>query len=183
MAESTPILILAQPDRPEARFDPAAAFEPGAILPEQLDIRTDVAGGGSRALMLAVLEEAILCIVGEAKATGSTRRTREATRAREWVRASDPSWLFSFESVCAALDIAPEPLRDALLVKLRHDLVKPIRVSSHRVLRNRSRVEQKRRKKRTVAEGRRGKAEAHVSPHDRRRRRTRGSARRPSHWW
>jgi hypothetical protein len=147
MSETTPIIVLAQPGRPEASFDPASVFEPGAILPEQLEPQVRE-GRGSRALMLAVLEEAILCIVGDAKAagTGSGRRTREATRAREWVRVRDPSWLFSFESVCAALDIEPEPLRDALLVKLRPDR-KPALSSSHRVLRNRSRVEQKRTKR------------------------------------
>lgn len=154
MTESTPIIVLTQPDRPEARFDPAAVFEPGALLPEQLEPQVREAGRGSRALMLAVLEEAILCIVGDAKAAGTGRRAREATRAREWVRTRDPSWLFSFESVCAALDIAAEPLRDALLVKLRHDR-KPILASSHRVLRNRSKVEQKRAKRPAASRTRR----------------------------
>ena len=54
----------------------------------------------------------------------------------------DPSWLFSFENVCSALDIEPEPLRDALF-KLKHEDL-DLRQSRHRVLRNRSRVEVKR---------------------------------------
>jgi len=147
MDHSAPILLLAKPNRPEARFDPAAVFAPGAVLPDQLESSAQQPAGGSRALMLAVLEEAILCIVGHAKADVSEKHSREASRARRWVGARDPSWLFSFENVCMTLDIEPEPLRDALLVKLRHGDVKPIRTASHRVLRNRTRVEQKREKR------------------------------------
>jgi hypothetical protein len=148
MDHSAPILLLAKPNRPEARFDPAAIFAPGAVLPEQLESSTQLPAAGSRALMLAVLEEAILCIVGDdAKVDVSGKHSREAARARQWVGARDPSWLFSFENVCMTLDIEPEPLRDALLVKLRHGDVKAIRTASHRVIRNRTRVEQKREKR------------------------------------
>jgi hypothetical protein len=157
MTVSNPILLLSRRDRPEARFDPAALFAPGAVLPEQLESSVREHLGGSRALMLAVLEEAILCIVGEAKSTAPGKRSREAARARQWVGERDPSWLFSFDSVCLALDIEPEPLRDALLFKLRHEDWKTLRAASHRVLRNRTKVEQKR-VKRPVAP-RRARAE------------------------
>lgn len=90
--------------------------------------------------MLAVLEEAILCILGSARATANRRREREAARAREWVRAEDPTYLFSFDSVCAVLEIEPQPLRDALLNKVRHDEHPLARPLSHRVLRSRRRV-------------------------------------------
>jgi hypothetical protein len=140
MNESTPVFLISPTTEPRARFDPAAIFEPGAILPEQLDGVVREGRSGSRGLMLAVLEEAILCILGNARATATRRRAREAARAKEWVRAEDPSYLFSFDSVCAVLEIAPEPLRDALLNKVRHDDHALARPLSHRVLRNRRRV-------------------------------------------
>jgi hypothetical protein len=138
---ATPVLLLAQSDRAGARFDPSAV-----LLPEQLDPRVREDLGGSRALMLAVLEEAIQCLDGDATATVAGKRAREASRARQWVRTRDPSLLFSFESVCEILDIESEPLREALLVKLQHDEVRA-RSSSHRVLRTSRRVGQKRTKR------------------------------------
>jgi len=142
---TTPVLLLAS-DRAGARFDPSAVLEPVALLPEQLDPRVREDLGGSRALMLAVLEEAIQCLDGDATATAAGKRAREASRARQWVRTRDPSLLFSFESVCEILDIESEPLREALLVKLQHDEVR-VRSSSHRVLRTSRRVGQKRTKR------------------------------------
>jgi hypothetical protein len=149
MSDSTPVFFISSTSRPEARFDPSAIFEPGAILPEQLDGVVRESTSGSRGLMLAVLEEAILCILGNARATASRRREREAARAREWVRTEDPSYLFSFDSVCAVLEIEPGPLRDALLNKVRHDDHPIARPLSHRVLRTRRRVTTGRQGRRT----------------------------------
>ena len=109
-------------------------FEPDFSALERSDAR--VLDGGSRGLMLAVLEEAIQCLVGDARATARGARAREAARARQWILERDPTSLFSFESICAILGIEANPLRDALLLKLQHDGVRGV-PSSHRVLRPR----------------------------------------------
>jgi hypothetical protein len=99
--------------------------------------------GGSRGLMLAVLEEAIQCLAGDARATARRRRTREASRARQWILTRDPSSLFSFENICAALDLEADALREALLRKTEEgDMKAP--ASSHRVLRRRKNLQQNR---------------------------------------
>ena len=67
-----------------------------------------------RRLMFAVLTDAI---VRFRRLTESRRpRTRhDLMEAAHWIRSEDRSWPCSFVNVCEALDIAPEPLRRALL--------------------------------------------------------------------
>jgi hypothetical protein len=97
---------------------------------------------GSRGLMLAVLEEAIQCLAGDARATATRRRAREASRARQWILTRDASSPFSFESICAALDLEADALRRALLRKAEEGCL-TMPVSSHRVLRTRRKVQRK----------------------------------------
>jgi len=68
---------------------------------------------GERALMRAVLEDAIRCLAGE---IGPVReRPQLAAEARVWIEATDPRWPFSFENVCDSLGFEPERLRTRLL--------------------------------------------------------------------
>lgn len=68
---------------------------------------------GERALLRAVLEDAIRCMAGE---IGPVReRPVLAAEARAWVGDRDRQWPMSFENVCDALGFAPEALRDRLL--------------------------------------------------------------------
>ena len=70
-------------------------------------------GSGERALMRAVLEDAIHCMAAE---TGPpAERLQLATRARAWVVAEDVGWPFSFTNLCDALGFSPETLRARLL--------------------------------------------------------------------
>ena len=116
-------------------IDAASLIEPAIVLPEQIE---SLRSGGARALMLAVLEEAILCIQGAGRCIRSGG-SREAERARRWVRSPDRSWLFSFENVCAALEIDSDCLRASLLSDgSRGRLVSPGALR-HRVLRGRAR--------------------------------------------
>src|SRR5262245_2361293 len=94
-------------------IDSSAIVQPEILLPDQVESLRSRERGGPRALMLAVLEEAILCIRGADR--GRAADAREASRARRWVRSRDQSWLFSFENVCAALDIDASALRSSLL--------------------------------------------------------------------
>ncbi len=69
--------------------------------------------GGERALMRAVLEDAVRCLVGE---VGPRRqRGQLAAEAREWIEAADPRSPFSFENVCDGLGLHAVSLRGRLL--------------------------------------------------------------------
>jgi hypothetical protein len=63
---------------------------------------------GEQKLLFAVLEDALRCYV-QSKNRGSERR--DFLGAREWFNDRSTSHVFSFESVCANLDINPECLR------------------------------------------------------------------------
>jgi hypothetical protein len=68
---------------------------------------------GERALMRAVLEDAIRCLSGE---IGPVReRPQLAAEARAWLEASDTRWPYSFENVCDHLGFDPERLRSRVL--------------------------------------------------------------------
>ena len=90
-----------------------APFEPDTLLPEQLVLPGRQAMQGERLLMLAVLEDALDCY-------RKCRRSRDAAtrllfdETRAWVESRDHDRLFSFESICEALDIDPDYLRRRL---------------------------------------------------------------------
>jgi hypothetical protein len=70
-------------------------------------------GEPERALMRAVLEDAIRCLVGEGRPLA--RRALLAAQARKWVAKRDARWPYSFDNVCCALNLAPEAVRPCLL--------------------------------------------------------------------
>ncbi len=88
-------------------------FEPETLLPEQLDLPGRQPPQGERLLLLAVLEDAIDCY-------RRCRRSRDPAmrllfdETRAWVESRDHDTLFSFESLCEALDIDPDYLRRRL---------------------------------------------------------------------
>ena len=63
-----------------------------------------------RLLMLAVLENAVMCYRRYARARDSQAR-RWFEEARDWLASCDRSSLFSFESICDALDLHPSYVR------------------------------------------------------------------------
>jgi DNA-binding CsgD family transcriptional regulator len=68
---------------------------------------------GERALVLAVLVDAIQCLTGK---IGSIRhRDRHIAEARTWVEDRDTSWPFSFDNVCDLLGLEAAGLRRRLL--------------------------------------------------------------------
>src|SRR5262249_22056700 len=91
----------------------ATPFEPDTLLPEQLDRRGRQAPQGERLLLLAVLEDAVDCY-------RRCRRSRDPAarllfdETRAWVEARDRGTLFSFETLCEALDFDPDYLRRRL---------------------------------------------------------------------
>jgi len=67
-----------------------------------------------RSLMLAVLEDAILCFQDNFRAI--CRRKRSLYNdAEEWIFSNDRSYLFSFENICDALGMDPAFIRQGLI--------------------------------------------------------------------
>lgn len=93
-----------------------AGVAPDVILPGQITCgaRCDGTTSGARALMTAILDDALLCIArGRRRSRWQTRRL--AADAEAWVRADDPQWLLSFASICGVLGIDADALRDRIL--------------------------------------------------------------------
>lgn len=93
-----------------------ALFEPELILPAQMTggARVDGDTSGARALMVAILEDALLCVErGRRRRHPRTRRL--AAEAETWVRSDCREWLFAFASICDVLGIDPDAVRARLL--------------------------------------------------------------------
>ena len=86
------------------------------ILPSQTSVgaRWDGDTSGPRALMLAILEDALRCIE-----KGRRRRTfyarRLAAEAEAWVRSDRRDWPFSFVNVCETLGFETDAVRKVFL--------------------------------------------------------------------
>jgi hypothetical protein len=93
----------------------ADLFSPVTVLPEQFFPPPAEAdrGRGERALMRAVLEDALFYSrkYGNAKRPSQRRPAREA---EEWFWAEDYSWPFSFLNICAALGLDADYIRMSL---------------------------------------------------------------------
>ena len=88
---------------------------PDAVLPAQVSegVRWDADTSGPRALMLAVLEDAVRCIENGRRQRRFGMR-RLATEAEAWVRCDRADWPFSFLNVCEALGIDVDAMRRRL---------------------------------------------------------------------
>src|SRR5262249_47071293 len=78
---------------------------------------------GERALLRAVLQDAVLCLTGQG--VPKRERARVAAEARQWMLSRSRRWLFAFESICDVLDINAEYLRDKLL-RHRRPVMQPV---------------------------------------------------------
>src|SRR6266705_34098 len=77
-------------------------------------VRTEGSPAASeRALMRAVLEDGIRCLIGEVGPRH--QRGALAAEAREWIETADPRWPFSFENLCDGLGLEAANLRRRLL--------------------------------------------------------------------
>jgi hypothetical protein len=68
-----------------------------------------------RALLRAVLQEAILDVRGYATGMAGTDRQRAAQEAYCWIVSRNVTWPFSFENICAVLGFDADCLRQWLL--------------------------------------------------------------------
>jgi hypothetical protein len=82
---------------------------------QQVDCMVAEAGpaAGERALMRAVLEDAIRCL--GADAGPGRQRAQLAEDARGWITAADMRWPYSFQNVCEGLGLDASCIRQRLL--------------------------------------------------------------------
>src|SRR5258705_10035753 len=95
---------------------------PDVILPQQFfdGPRRDSDFSPEKALMLAVLEDAIRCFQEYFRTTRARPRML-SRQAERWIRTRDWNWPFSFNNVCESLGIDSDCMRDALLrMKYEH---------------------------------------------------------------
>jgi len=113
-----------------ASFDSISArlIEPETILPSQYydRFRGRSILEGERRLMLAVLEDGIMCYQKYAGAT-RPRYKRLFREAESWLfHDSGSSWPFSFEAICGFFDFDPGYLRQRLQRWREHLLSQPL---------------------------------------------------------
>jgi len=92
-----------------------SVFEPDTLLASQYFDRVRGRAGidGERRLMVAVLEDAVTTYMKQAGATDPQRADLFAD-AEAWIESDDAVSFYSFENVCAVLDLDPEYLRRGL---------------------------------------------------------------------
>ena len=97
------------------RTPSCGCISPEVVLPGQFyaSVRNRRAGERERLLMLAVLEDAIVCYQRYSRARGPGAR-HLFEEAQEWLESRDRSVLFSFESICDTLEISAEYVRRGL---------------------------------------------------------------------
>jgi hypothetical protein len=89
-------------------------FEADILLPSQFfSVSTVSAHQPERRLMLAVLEDAVLIVAKHAGDKGARAR-RLVREAQQWIGAPGYGWPFSFENICAVLNIDAPALRQGL---------------------------------------------------------------------
>jgi hypothetical protein len=87
-----------------------------AALPEQFaDIwHRSRAISPEKALVLAVLWEAVIDLA-KYRFAARRRQQRFYWEAYDWVASDDRTWAYSFENLCDAVGLTPEPVRQRLL--------------------------------------------------------------------
>ncbi len=110
-------------DQYDTLLDRRAADIPPTLLG---GLRTSAASSlpscPERALLEAVLREAILCATGQGEPARD--RARLADEARRWMMSRARNWLFAFENICDVLNISADcvrrqlfPLKNAVTVR------------------------------------------------------------------
>ena len=85
---------------------------------------------GPRALMLAVLEDAVRCLE-EGRRRSNYRARRLAVEAEAWVRSGRRKWPFSFVNICEVLGFDVDAMRAHLLADSDASCMRPERGKAH----------------------------------------------------
>ncbi|HWP57843.1 MAG TPA: hypothetical protein VNL14_08150 [Candidatus Acidoferrales bacterium] len=107
---------MAAETRSTLRIQPSALFEPDPVATFRYaeQMKPGLGKMPEKMLMWAVLEDAIACLQ-EGEPEGGKSRGRRAREARDWIMEKNSDWFFSFESICAALDLDANYVRRRLL--------------------------------------------------------------------
>ena len=91
-------------------------FQPDILLSSQYfeTVHTRASLEPEKELMLAVLEDAVLCFQ-KGSFAGDRRRKALFPDAEEWIMEENSDWPFSFENICEVLGFNPAYLRQGLL--------------------------------------------------------------------
>ena len=118
----------------------ASLFQQDTLLPAQYfdTFRRKSHLESEKRLMLAVLEDSIMCFQKYAGARDSRGKTL-FTDAEEWIFAQNHDWLFSFESVCEALGFDPKYVRAGLKAWKQDKFLQRPRVQVYRLASRRAR--------------------------------------------
>ena len=105
-------------DQPRAPLEERALaiFQPDILVENQFQLtyRRRFHLDPERVLMLAVLQDAVVCFQDNVAATCKRKRLMHLD-AEEWFMNEDRSYLFSFENVCEALGYDASYMRQGLL--------------------------------------------------------------------
>jgi hypothetical protein len=93
-----------------------AVFQPDILISSQFlaTYRRRFHLNPEQLLMVAVLEDAIICFQDHVAATCRRKRLLHA-EAEQWILDGDKSYLFSFENICESIGLEPTYLRQGLV--------------------------------------------------------------------
>jgi hypothetical protein len=91
---------------------PVRLFQPDVMLPAQ-QFPAHSKREPEHRLMMAVLEAAVRCVRKYPFPTDARGR-RLFHEARQWLLAAEPNWPYSFERICAVLDLDADAVRQQL---------------------------------------------------------------------
>lgn len=110
------------------------------ILPEQHfgDTGEGSPLRGIKGLLIAILEDAIVCLEGAKSRSAKSRMA--AIETQRWVRSTDTSYAFSFESICDVLGLEVDRMRQKMLAMASEDGDRKRAPSARRVEANLSKI-------------------------------------------
>ncbi|HXG50068.1 MAG TPA: hypothetical protein VNN77_01510 [candidate division Zixibacteria bacterium] len=93
----------------------ASGFQPDTVPEVQYfsHLRRKTVLEGEKKLMFAILKDAIDCYRNNVSARHGKRK-RLFDETENWIVQSDSNWIFSFETICDALGLNPEYVRQGL---------------------------------------------------------------------
>lgn len=105
-----------EPTSPTVDEKIASLFQPDMLLSAQYfeNLRRKTHFEPEKRLLLAILEDAINCYQDNL-ISRSVKKKRLFEETEQWILDADADWIFSFDSVCEALGLNPEYVRQGLL--------------------------------------------------------------------
>ncbi len=112
----------------------ASLFQPDTLLPAQYfeTYRRNTPLEPEKRLVLALLEDAILCFQDNVLAQ-SGKRKKLFDEAEEWILEAGDDWVFSFVNICETFGIHPQYLRNGLMKWKQKKLRERSRAAVHRL--------------------------------------------------